>query len=213
MNLRSLYTVCKKSGASYLGVLLRFIYYKTRKKQILAHQRTIIKGIKNIETQGSLWIGIGYFGFVHKKDITWLNIQGKCIIRGHVSIGRGCRFDIGKNATVEIGKNSCINPFTKLIIQHHLVIGENCSISWDCQFLDEDFHTLAYENRNDIIDNKIIIGNQVWIGNNVFIYKGVAVGKNSVIASNSVVKGKFNEENVLIAGNPARIVRRNVFWT
>jgi acetyltransferase-like isoleucine patch superfamily enzyme len=183
-----------------------------RGKQILPHRATIIKGMKNIDTNGWLKIGMGYVGFTHKRDTTFLNVQGKFIIQGSVSIEKGCRLDIGKNATLEIGGGSFINPFTKIIIQHGLKIGKNCSISWDCNFLDEDFHKLEYENRKELLENKIIIGDCVWIGSNTSVYKGSIIGKGSVIASNSVVKGKFEEENVLIAGNPAKIVKRNVHW-
>jgi acetyltransferase-like isoleucine patch superfamily enzyme len=181
-------------------------------RQILAHQNTILKGVRNIETKGVLQVGIDYIGFVHKRDTTLLNIQGKCIIQGNVAIGKGCRFDIGKNATVEIGKNTRIRPLSKFIILQGLTIGEDCSISWDCQFMDADFHTLEYPDKKEIADNRIIIGDHVWIGSGVSVYKGAVIGKNSVIASNSVVKSKFEEENVLIAGNPARIIKRDVVW-
>jgi serine acetyltransferase len=33
-----------------------------------------------------------------------------------------------------------------------------------------------------------------------------------VIASNSIIKDVFKEKNSLIAGNPAKIIKRNVQW-
>jgi acetyltransferase-like isoleucine patch superfamily enzyme len=183
-----------------------------KKKSLFLHQKTIIKGVKNIHPKRYLMIGVNYCGFLHKKDVTLFNIQGKLIINGGASIGRGCRLDVGENARVEIGNNSYINPFSMLIIQHGLRIGENCSISWNCQFLDDDFHSLEYEGKKNLPDNAIVVGDHVWIGSNVSIYKGTSIGNGSVVASNSVLKDKFLEENVLIAGNPARIVKKNIRW-
>ncbi len=45
------------------------------------------------------------------------------------------------------------------------------------------------------------------IGNNVTILAGTTIGKNSVIGANSVVKGHYDDYCV-IAGNPARVVKR-----
>ena len=95
---------------------------------------------------------------------------------------------------------------------HNLKIGENCAISWNCQFLDEDFHQFDYEGKKEIKNNAIEIGSKVWIGSNVSLYKGVRIPNGSIIASDSVVKGTFDDENILIAGNPAKIIKRNVKW-
>jgi acetyltransferase-like isoleucine patch superfamily enzyme len=58
----------------------------------------------------------------------------------------------------------------------------------------------------------IKIGNHVWIGNDVKIYKGTVIPNNCVIASHSVVKGVFTQENSLIAGCPAKLIKKDVTW-
>ncbi|MCC9166595.1 acyltransferase [Pontibacter harenae] len=210
--LKKLYNICKKSNSNFYIVLVKYFYFKVKGKNIISHQNTIIKGLRNISVKGLLKIGVDYVGFVHNKDITYLNIKGRLEILGNFSISRGCRLDIGKNAVVQIGGGSYINPFTNIIIMHRLSIGKNCAISWNCQFLDEDFHQIQYEEKKENNSLGISIGDSVWIGSNVSIFKGTVIPKGCVVASNTVVKNKFYEENVLIAGNPAKIIKRNVTW-
>ena len=52
---------------------------------------------------------------------------------------------------------------------------------------------------------KVTIGNNVFIGMNATILKGVTVGNNVVIGAGSLVN-KDVPDNVVVAGNPARIV-------
>lgn len=208
-----LYHECRKSDTNFPLLICRYLLFRIRGKNILAHQKAIIKGVKNIQAEGLLKIGISYVGFTHKKDVTFLNVGGRLIANGSCSISRGCRFDIGKDATLKIGAGTYINPFSTFIIMHGLEIGCRCAISWNCQFLDEDFHEINYEGKKEPRDKKIVISDDVWIGCGVSIYKGTSIAKGSVIASNSVVKGVFEEENVLIAGNPARIIKRNISFS
>ncbi|MGB7568321.1 MAG: acyltransferase [Chitinivibrionales bacterium] len=208
----NLYKTCKKSDTSFFKVAFREILYRVLyKKSFLLHQNVTIHGIKNIELPGKLNVGIDYFGFIHKTDKTYLNVNGKLRLNGDYSIGRGCRFDIGTGAIVSIGKGGYVAANTTFIIMHGLTIGDNCAISWDCQFLDEDFHEINYLGKKSY-GKSIVIGNNVWIGCGAKIYKGTVIPDNCVIASNSIVKGKFNIENCLIGGNPAKIIKENIEW-
>lgn len=202
----------RKSESNYIIVLLRFFWIRIfNNKSFLLHQKVSIKGIKNIEIKGILKVGIDYVGFVHRTDKTYLNIKGKLSIKDNYSIGRGCRFDIGENAIVTIGSGGYINYNTCLIIMYNLHIGDNCAISWNCQFLDDDFHNIEYSGKRTI-NNSIIIGNNVWIGCGVKIYKGTVIPDGCVIASDTIVKGVFEIENSLIGGNPARVIKENIQW-
>jgi acetyltransferase-like isoleucine patch superfamily enzyme len=92
-------------------------------------------------------------------------------------------------------------------------MGSGSAISWNCSFLDDDLHQLQYDGRAaKTQDRKIIIGDCVWICCNVTVLKGVIIPNGCVVGSNSVVKSAFSEENTLIAGNPARIVKRGIRW-
>lgn len=95
---------------------------------------------------------------------------------------------------------------------HKLVIGDGCVISWNVQFLDEDFHSIKYDNKTEK-NNEIIVGNRVWIGNGVQIYRGTNIPDGCVIASNSVVRGFFIKQNCIIGGNPAKIIKENIICT
>lgn len=207
-----LYSKCKKSESNFFIVLVRFIIYRIlHSKTLLLHPKVRIRGIRNIEATEKIEIGIGYIGFIHRTDKTYLNIKGKLRFKGKYSIGRGCRFDIGENALVTIGNGGYINGNTNLIIMHSLSIGDHCAISWDCQFLDEDFHEISYSGKR-LTENAIIIGNHVWIGCGVKIYKGTVIPDGCVIAADSIVRGVFQTESSLIGGNPAKVIKENISW-
>lgn len=193
--------------------IFRYLYFKMHKKQIISDNKVEIHHLENLETNGELRIGIENTGFATKHDRTLLRLKGKLKFNGNFSIGKGCKFDIAENGYVEIGKSGYAIGFSNFIISYGLKIGDNCAISWGCQFLDNDFHAFDYPERKETNhQNNIIIGDNVWIGCNTFIYKGVNIPNGCIIASNSVVKSSFTEENVLIAGNPAKVTKQSVTW-
>ena len=52
-----------------------------------------------------------------------------------------------------------------------------------------------------------VIGNDVWIGQNAVILPGVHIGNGAIIGANSVV-GSNVEPYTIVAGNPARVLRK-----
>jgi len=77
-----------------------------------------------------------------------------------------------------------------------------------------DGHSIYDINTKELLNKgeNIIIGNHVWSGLNSIFLKGARVADNSIIGANSLVNKKFHEENVIIAGSPAKIVKRGVNW-
>ena len=69
-------------------------------------------------------------------------------------------------------------------------------------------HPLDAEGRRKKIGipKPVNIGDNVWIGGGVTILPGVAIGNNTVVAAASVVTKSFPED-VVVAGNPARIIK------
>ncbi|HHT23856.1 MAG TPA: hypothetical protein GXZ87_11225 [Bacteroidales bacterium] len=146
MILRKIKKIANENQYSFVLLLGSWIYSFLRgNKSLIAAQNVIIKNIKNIKSDGLLLIAVSYNGFTCKKDLTVLNIRGKLIVKGDYSIGRGCRIDVGPKGLIEIGKGGYVNSFTNFIISQKLKIGDGCAISWNCQFLDEDFHDIQYE--------------------------------------------------------------------
>jgi acetyltransferase-like isoleucine patch superfamily enzyme len=207
------YNECRGSLLTFIIVSLKAIYFKlVYRKFILAHTKTIIHGVKNIQTNGLLSIGLTNAGFIHKNDTTLLNVRGALIFKGGYRIARGCRIDVGPSAVVKISEGGYINANTSFIIVDKLEIGTNCIISWNCQFLDSDFHNIEYENKKDQTHIGISIGNNVWIGCGVKLYKGTVIPDGCVIAADSIVRGVFVEKNSLIGGNPAKVIKSNITW-
>ncbi|MGX4599632.1 alpha,alpha-phosphotrehalase [Faecalimicrobium sp. JNUCC 81] len=89
--------------------------------------------------------------------------------------------------TVKIGDNVMIGPNVKIFAAGHPV--------------DAEVRTSGLE-----FAQAMSIGNNVWIGGGSIINPGVNIGDNVVVASGSVVT-KDIPENVIVGGNPAKIIR------
>ena len=116
-----------------------------------------------------------------------------------------------KESTIMIGDNTVISN-NSCIIAHStkITIGRDCCIGVNFQCFDSNFHGLEVSNRDNAIalkDSEVQIGNNCFIGHNVSILKGVKIGDGSVIGLGSVVTKSF-PENSLIAGNPAKLIRK-----
>ncbi len=107
-------------------------------------------------------------------------------------------------------------------------IGDDVMFSWGCTLMDNDAHSLDWQQRvNDVADWKrgldekkigayknweavdsapIVVGNRAWIGFNVIILKGITIGEGAVVAAGSVVT-KDVAPYTLVAGNPARYIK------
>lgn len=113
---------------------------------------------------------------------------------------------------VTIGSGCGISGSTIYAMQH-ITIGDNVLIGGNCKIIDNDFHPLPASQRlhpqvSHIKRRPITIGDGCFIGANSIILKGTTLGANCVVGAGSVVSGTF-PDNVIIAGNPARIIKDN----
>ena len=53
----------------------------------------------------------------------------------------------------------------------------------------------------------VVIGDGSWLGHGAMVMPGARLGRNVVVAAGSVVRGEV-EDHAVVAGNPARVVRR-----
>jgi len=92
-------------------------------------------------------------------------------------------------------------------------IGKDCMFSWGIDVWCTDVHTILDMDGNITNYGKSIkIQDHVWVGKDSKIGKNTKISKDSIIGWNSVVTKKFDKTNVIIAGNPAKIVKENVNW-
>lgn len=121
-------------------------------------------------------------------------------------------------AEIIIGNNVGISGAT-IYARKRIEIGDNTCIGGNCKILDNDFHPVEAETRNKLLQDEnggnsdlvpakaIKIGKNCFIGCNTIILKGTVLGDGCVVGAGAVVSGKF-EDNTVIAGNPARVVKR-----
>ena len=90
-----------------------------------------------------------------------------------------------------------------------IFVGSRTSFGTHCEVFDSDFHDMHPDRRMSGTPKtgKVVIGENVFIASNVKIMKGVTIGNNSIISHGSVVTRPI-PENVVVAGNPAKIIQR-----
>lgn len=212
----------------YSGVLGKVVFHGGNNHIIIGSK---VSGTENLtfDLAANSYIEIG-----NGNHFNGLN---RFVVLGHrgkseIIIESGCRFTevlyrIYNNpelSAVYIG-DSC--TFEKDLELHansgkKIIIGRDCMFSHGIDLWAGDGHSIfdveTGQNINSVYDesrpyrNEIRIGDHVWVSKGAFILHGTQVGNGSIIGAMSVVKGMF-PNNCTVAGNPARIVRKNSAWS
>lgn len=111
-------------------------------------------------------------------------------------------------AVLKIGNHVSIGDRTEIHCGKEISIGDHCLIAWDVMIMDRDYHKF---NSQVLVYKAVHIEDHVWIGCRAMILKGVQIGRGSVVAAGSVVTCDV-PENTLVAGNPAKIVKTDIYW-
>lgn len=113
--------------------------------------------------------------------------------------------DYGTN--ISVGRNFYANFNCTMLDCAKITIGNNVFLAPGVQIYTATHPLDAIERRSTEYALPISIGDDVWIGGCAVVLPGVAIGSRVVVAAGSVVT-KDVEDDVVVAGVPARVIKR-----
>jgi acyl-[acyl carrier protein]--UDP-N-acetylglucosamine O-acyltransferase len=123
-------------------------------------------------------------------------------------VGRTRLYTRAPVARIVIGRNVRLNG-TTIQAAASVEVGEDCILG-DANVMDTDMHPLSPDRRHnpaaEVRSAPVVLEPNVWVGGQAAILPGVRIGRNSVVGFRAVVTGDV-PPNVVVAGNPARVVR------
>ena len=196
--------------------LIKTIYYnfkfKMYKMPLLIAKKSIVKIQKNSKiniANGRLEFGLDFL----PRGSTSLKMgqNSQFNINGPAYIGNSCRITIEDGAKLVLGSDIFINENSRITAYTEIRIGDGCWIAWDVNIIDTDFHHIIENKKRKLRDAAVIIEDNVWIGARAIILKGVTIGSGAIIAAGAIVTRDVPSK-CLAAGNPAKIIKKNVKW-
>lgn len=171
-----------------------------------------------------------------KMEGAWFEIEeggnlvlgdGVKLLGARISVKAGARLEVGsmselrgriiveQDSTLLIGDGLICNAEVYIQVSE----GGAVHIGRDCLFANpkiynSDMHAIFDAASGQRINpaRDVVIGDRVWIASDALLLKGANVAADSVVGAGAVV-GRVFPGNVVLAGNPARVVREGIAWS
>jgi len=183
----------------------------TRTKAYLAKRKFMKKAIVGsnficgpgtslyLESKESFRVKVG-------NNVTLTDAELRCYREGRIEIGDNCWFSLRTQiiscSEIRIGNNSIFARDVYISDTNEHPIDPLIRRQQTIEMLQTNSPPDRYQSETKPVE----IGEDVWVGERACILKGVKIGNGSIIAANSVVT-KDVPEGVVVAGNPAKIVK------
>jgi acetyltransferase-like isoleucine patch superfamily enzyme len=142
--------------------------------------------------------------------------EGRPVLRapGQIVLGDQCRFRAGPVRTrlitgpegiIKLGNSVGVSYGSEIYAAQRIEIGDNSIIGGLVTIYDTSFHPI--DEGTPVKVAPVTIGRNVWVGRGVTILCGVNIASNAVVGSGAVVV-KDVPANTLVAGNPAKPIRK-----
>lgn len=196
----------------------KFNFSKAKLFPIYISSNTILKSLEGqIVLPSKIYPGIVEVGifeiaiFDKRHDYGVIDIKpnSKLIFEGRACFGVGSKISTNPKSKLTIGKNFLATSTLTIICSDRITIKDYCLISWNIQIMDTDFHMIFPSSQKS---TGITIGKKNWLGHGVNVLKNTSTAQNTVIGACSLVNKCFTDSNVILAGMPAKIVKRDINW-
>jgi acetyltransferase-like isoleucine patch superfamily enzyme len=163
----------------------------------------------------SLWYGFGEHGYRRIMRPGWKWAVNSYKGNKKLGVNQEVKWPVSPRCTVIIPENITFDPDDQNIFQSYgiyyqafgrITIGKGTTIGPNVGLITAN-HLVSNVGRHDKA-KEIRIGEGCWIGMNSVILPGVCLGNHVVVGAGSIVTKSFDEDNLVVAGNPARIIRR-----
>lgn len=139
-----------------------------------------------------------------------------------IEIGDNVRFSSGKiylvgtrGQHIRIGSETTVEGAYLLVDEAASIdIGRDCMLSTDIIIRTGDKHSILDVHSGERLNRSrdVRIADRVWIGRDVVVLKGTVLHPETVVATRSLVSRAFDEGNCVVAGVPAKVVKRDTCW-
>lgn len=119
------------------------------------------------------------------------------------------------NNSINLGNNIHIRGSAEIVCMEgtSLIIGDNFGMSNETIIRTGDGHRIIdCEGKRSNPSKSIIIGSNCWLARRGIILKGVELKDYTIVGTAALVTKKFDEGNIVLGGNPAKIIKHGVTW-
>lgn len=150
-----------------------------------------------------------------RGDSDSIEIGANTVVKGELLV-------FAHGGKIRIGEWCYIGEGTRLWSGDSIIVGDRVMISHNVNVFDNQTHPLppqarhehfrhiverGHPNKIDLGDRPVRIDDDAWIAAGSIILKGVTVGRGAIVGAGSVVTHDVPPMTV-VAGNPARVIRR-----